>query len=53
MDMVLLSVLACPICGGKLLYDQQEQKLLCNFDQKAFSVEFGIPLLKQAQACAL
>ena len=53
MDMVLLSVLACPTCGGKLLYDQQDQKLVCHFEQKAFSAQFGIPLLKQDQACAL
>ena len=42
-----------PYVCGKLLYDQQDQKLVCHFEQKAFSVQFGIPLLKQDQACAL
>jgi uncharacterized protein len=52
MDMVLLSVLACPTCGGKLLYDQQGQVLLCDFDHVGFNIESGIPHLKRSQAFA-
>jgi uncharacterized protein len=53
MDMVLLSILACPLCGGKLLYDQQEQALLCRFDRLGFLIQAGIPLLKPNQAFML
>ena len=50
MDMVLLSVLACPVCGGKLLFDQQEQNLLCRADRLGFSIVNGVPNMKCCQA---
>ena len=53
MDMVLLSILACPICGGKLLYDQQDQLLLCHVDQVGFCVKEGVPMLKPCQSFAI
>ena len=53
MDMVLLSVLSCPVCGGKLLFDQQEQVLMCRLDRLGFSIVHGVPKLKQNQAFKL
>jgi uncharacterized protein len=53
MNMVLLSILSCPRCGGKLLFDQQEQLLLCHFDRLGFSISQGIPQLKLSQAFEL
>ena len=53
MDMVLLSILACPLCGGKLLFDQQDQVLLCRFDNVGFHIHDGVPLLKPSQSFSL
>lgn len=48
----LLSVLACPICKGKLvLYSTQtdnaelKQELVCRFDKVAYSIHNGTPML--------
>ena len=46
MDLVLLELLACPACGGKLLYDQQDQQLLCRLDCVAFTIQQGVPIMK-------
>src|SRR5579863_10043527 len=41
----LLSKLACPICGGELLYDEPEHQLFCSIDAKSFLIEKNVPLL--------
>ena len=53
MDMVLLSILACPLCGGKLLHDSKKQVLVCGFDRMGFLIQSYIPLLKPSQAFLL
>lgn len=50
MDKKLLEILACPICKGKLLYQQKEQKLICKFDKLAYPIRNGIPVMLEDQA---
>ena len=45
MDGRLLELLACPNCQGKLLYDQQEGRLVCLFDKSEYMVVNGVPIM--------
>ena len=45
MDVRLLRLVACPNCQGKLLYDQQENRLICLFDKSVYSIVNGVPVL--------
>lgn len=46
----ILDVIACPICKGKLYYAKDEQRLICNLDKLAFSIEDGVPIMLIEQA---
>ena len=46
MDLVILNLLACPRCGGKLLYDQQGNQLVCRQEDLIFLIQDGVPLMK-------
>jgi uncharacterized protein YbaR (Trm112 family) len=46
----LLEILACPICKGKLQYDQTQHELICKFDKLAFPIRNGIPIMLEDQA---
>jgi uncharacterized protein len=50
MDKKLLDILACPICKGKLEYDQKAQILICKFDHLAYPIRNGIPILLEEEA---
>ena len=41
----LLQILACPACGGDLVYDEKNQELLCDQSRLAFKVIDGIPVM--------
>jgi uncharacterized protein len=45
MDNELLSILACPICKGRLLYKKDQQELVCFFDRIAYPIKDGIPIM--------
>ena len=45
METLLLELLACPVCRGKLLYDQQDQRLVCRLDRLIFLIEEGVPMM--------
>ena len=45
MDKKLLDILACPICKGPLVYDKDENELICKVDRLAFPVREGIPVM--------
>ncbi len=32
MDHRLLEIIACPVCNGKLWYNQEKQELICKLD---------------------
>jgi len=50
MDSTLLDILACPICKGKLIYNKQEQHLLCKVDRLAFPIINDIPVMLETEA---
>lgn len=50
MDKKLLEILACPICKGKLVYDQPQQLLICKYDHLAYPIRDGIPIMLADQA---
>lgn len=35
----VFDILACPICKGKLRYDQKANELICNFDKLAYPIK--------------
>jgi len=45
MDRQLLDILACPLCKGKLDYDQDKQVLICRFDKLIYPIRDDIPIL--------
>ena len=50
MDTRLLKLLACPLCQGKLLYDYQEQELICRYDKLAYPVIDNVPIISSYRA---
>lgn len=53
MDRRLLEILACPICKGKLVYQQDTEELLCRFDKLAYPIQGGIPVMLADKARSL
>lgn len=50
MDKKLLEILACPICKGKLEYDQSNNQLICKADKLAYPIKDGIPAMLEDEA---
>lgn len=53
MDHRLAAIVACPVCHGKLSYQQQAQELICKVDALAFPIREGIPVLLENEARTL
>ncbi|MFU2088842.1 Trm112 family protein [Avibacterium avium] len=53
MNEKLLDILACPICQGRLKYDKENEQLICTFEQLAYPIDQGIPVLLAERAIAL
>jgi hypothetical protein len=49
-DYKLLDILACPVCKGKVLYNQETQELICKFDKLAYPILDGIPVMLDDRA---
>ena len=49
-DKNLLAILVCPVCKGKLVYDQQAEELLCQADRLAFPIQDEIPIMLESEA---
>ncbi len=49
MDHRLLEIVACPVCNGKLWYNQEKQELICKLDNLAFPLRDGIPVLLETE----
>jgi tetraacyldisaccharide 4'-kinase len=50
MDKRLLDILACPLCKGPLMYDRDQQLLVCRADRLAFPIRDGVPIMLQEEA---
>ena len=53
MDHRLLEIVACPVCYGKLTFNQESQELICKADGLAYPVQDGIPVLLEVEARSL
>ena len=49
-DTKLLDILACPTCKAKLTYNQEDQELICKFENVAYRIENDIPVLLETEA---
>lgn len=49
----LTEILACPLCKGKLKYDQKNATLICTADKLAYPVRDNIPVLIVEEARAM
>lgn len=50
MNKKLFEILVCPLCKGKLLWDDTKQELICKFDRLAFPVKEDIPVMLEEEA---
>jgi len=50
MDKNLLEILACPICKGELLFDRNNEELICKFDRVAYPVIDDIPVMLEGRS---
>ena len=53
MDKKLLSILACPCCKGELIYNKEQNELICKVDALAFPVRDDIPVMLETEARTL
>lgn len=49
----LLEIVACPSCQGRLKYDKENEWLICHFENVAYSIKQGIPVLLAENAVFL
>ena len=49
-DKKLLDILACPVCKGKLLYQDKQSQLICKFDRMVYPIREHIPVLLESEA---
>ncbi len=50
MDKKLLDILACPLCKSSLIYNKDQQELICKADRLAFPVRDDIPVMLEDEA---
>ena len=50
MDKKLLDILACPVCKGKLLYNKENNELICKVDRLAYPIRDDIPVMLEEEA---
>jgi uncharacterized protein YbaR (Trm112 family) len=50
LDKKLLDILACPVCKGPLVYNRDNQELICKADRLAFPVRDDIPVMLEEEA---
>lgn len=53
MDKKLLAILACPICKGELIYNKEQNELICKADALAFPIRDDIPVMLETEARTL
>ncbi|GAB5498222.1 MAG: Trm112 family protein [Pseudohongiellaceae bacterium] len=50
LDKKLLSILVCPICKGDLLYQREDQELVCLVDGLAYPIKDDVPVMLPKEA---
>jgi len=50
LDKKLLSILVCPICKGDLLYQREDQELVCLADGLAYPIKDDVPVMLPREA---
>ena len=50
MDKKLLDILACPLCKSSLIYNKEQQELICKADRLAFPIRDDIPVMLEDEA---
>jgi len=50
LDKKLLDILACPVCKGPLVYNQEQQELICKADRLAYPIRDDIPVMLEEEA---
>lgn len=50
LDKKLLSILVCPICKGELLYQRDDQELVCLADGLAYPIKEDVPVMLPKEA---
>jgi uncharacterized protein YbaR (Trm112 family) len=50
LDARLLEIIACPICKGELVYDKNNQELICKLDRLAYQIKDDIPVMLEEEA---
>jgi uncharacterized protein YbaR (Trm112 family) len=50
MDKKLLDILVCPVCKSDLLFQKENQELICRADRLAYSIRDGIPVMLEGEA---
>ena len=50
MDKKLLDILVCPVTKGPLIYDKDNQELLCKGSRLAYPIRDGIPVMLPEEA---
>lgn len=53
MDKKLLTILACPLCKGELIHNQETGELICYPDSLAFPIRDDIPIMLEQEARTL
>jgi len=49
-DKKLLDILACPVCKGPLVYNKENQELICKADRLAYPIRDDIPVMLEDEA---
>jgi uncharacterized protein YbaR (Trm112 family) len=49
-DPKFLEILACPVCKGDLIYDEEDQKLICEKCRLKYAIKDDIPIMLLDQA---
>jgi uncharacterized protein YbaR (Trm112 family) len=50
LDKKLLDILACPVCKGPLIYNKEQQELICKADRLAYPIRDDIPVMLEEEA---
>ena len=50
MDKKILSILVCPLSKAPLVYDKQNQELVCAASGLAYPIREGIPVMLEVEA---